>query len=319
MKTRRPIVRLVTSISLCGVVLASLLSAAWFALMPDLAAGGTFLTIQKFDSSAKSDYIPAPDQPFFFLALGNDSREANQNGLGDSIHVIGINPATLQGTMLNVPRDTEAPGGGKINAFHANGGLPAFVDQINKMMGIQINYAITTDFPRFINMVNTIGGIKITLPYDLTDTENSGADFRPGPTKVNGDQALAISRDRHDFDRQGDRQRTWQSGLVILSALKTIQDHHPSPSATMRYLATLMSGITMQNVTAADLFRLGSLALKINPDDIKNCTIPTGAGSGSNLAVGGDAQPLFADFRDDGVVSACEPVPGGMDTPSPGG
>ena len=214
---RRTILRLVASISLCGVLVASLLSAAWLALGPDLAAGSTFLEVQKF-TKIKSEYSGAPTTPFFFLALGNDSRESGANGLGDSIHVIGINPVTKQGTMLNVPRDTEAPGGGKINAFHSNGGLPAFVDQINQMMGIQINYAITTDFPRFINMVNAIGGIAIDLPYDLTDGDYSGADFRPGRQGVDGDQALSIARDRHDFDRGaragegGDRRRPEERG-----------------------------------------------------------------------------------------------------------
>jgi LCP family protein required for cell wall assembly len=318
MKPRGPVFRLVLSISTCGVLLASLLSAAWATLGPDLAAGSTFLKIQKF-TKIESEYDGAPTAPFFFLALGNDSREAGANGLGDSIHVIGINPATKQGTMLNVPRDTEAPGGGKINAFHSGGGLPAFVDQINQMMGIQVNYAITTDFPRFIEMVNAIGGIEITLPYDLSDTQYSGSDFRPGPTKVTGDQALAISRDRHDFDRQGDRQRTWQSGFVILSALKTIQDTRPTVIDTLRYIGTLMTGITTENVSMLELFRLGRLAMQIDPANVKNCTIPTGAGEGSNLSVAPEAQALFADFRDDGVVADCEPVPGGMDTPSPGG
>ena len=314
----RPIVRLVASISTCGVLLASLAWGAWITLGPDVAAGSTFFTIQKV-TKAESDFTGAPTTPFFFLALGNDSREANVNGLGDSIHVIGINPATKQGTMLNVPRDTEAPGGGKINAFHSNGGLPAFVDQINKMMGIQVNYAITTDFPRFINMVNTIGGIKIDIPYDLTDVQNSGADFRPGPTKVNGDQALSIARDRHDFDHQGDRQRTYDSGLVILSALKTIQDSRSSAADTVGLIATLMTGITTENVGMPELFRLGRLAMSIDPANIKNCTIPTGAGDGSNLSVAPEAAALFADFRDDATVAACEPVPGGLDTPSPGG
>jgi LCP family protein required for cell wall assembly len=317
MNLRKPVLRLIASISMCGVLLASLASAAWFTLGPDLAAGSTFLKIEKV-STASSEFDASPTTPFFFLALGNDSREAGANGLGDSIHVIGINPATKQGTMLNVPRDTEAPGGGKINAFHSNGGLPAFINQINQMMGIQINYAITTDFPRFIDMVNTIGGIKINIPYDLTDVENSGADFRPGPTKVNGEQALAIARDRHDFDRQGDRQRTWQAGLVILSALSTIQENQTSEGDTLKLLATLIGHVTTENVSLQELFRLGRLAMSIDPANIGNCTIPTGAGEGSNLSVAPDAQALFADFRDDGVAQ-CEPVPGGLDTPSPGG
>jgi LCP family protein required for cell wall assembly len=317
MKLRGPIMRLIASISACGVLLASLVSAMWFALGPDLAAGSTFFKIQKV-STAESDFSGAPTKPFFFLALGNDAREAGANGLGDSIHVIGVNPATKQGTMLNVPRDTEAPGGGKINAFHSQGGLPAIVDQLDKMMGIRIDYAITTDFPRFINMVNTLGGIAIDLPYDLSDGPYSGADFRPGRQGVDGDQALSIARDRHDFDRQGDRQRTYDAGLVILAALETVRERHRGVFDTIDLIATLAGGVTTENVSMDELFRLGRLAMSLDPADIKNCTIPTGAGGGSNLSVAPQAAPLFADFADDATVAICEPVPGGLDTPSPG-
>ena len=315
MTRRRTIVRLISSITLSGVVLASVLSAGLLLVAPTLAGGSTFLEIERV---SRSEYTGAPTKPFYFLALGNDSREANAPGLGDSIHVIGIDPATKQGTMLNVPRDTTAPDGNKINAYSSQGGLPAIVDQLNKMMGIKIDYAITTDFPRFIAMVNAIGGIAIDLPYDLSDGPYSGADFRPGLQGVDGDQALAIARDRHDFGRQGDRQRTYDAGLVILSALATIQDDHPSESETIRLIATLIGGVTTDNVSTAELFRLGRLALSLDPADIKNCTIPTGAGGGSNLSVAPQAGPLFADFADDATVAICEPVPGGLDTPDGG-
>jgi LCP family protein required for cell wall assembly len=315
MKLRSPVVRLVATISLSGILMASLVSAAWFAVGPSLSAGATFLTVERVSSSKFSG---ARSTPFFFLALGNDSREPNLAGLGDSIHVIGINPATKQATMLNIPRDTEAPDGGKINSYHSGGGLPAIVDQLNKMMGIQIDYAMTTDFPRFINMVNALGGIAINLPYDLTDGPYSGADFRPGPQGVDGDQALAIARDRHDFGRQGDRQRTWNAGLVIISALATLHERELSAADTVQLVATLIGGVTTHNVSVAELFRLGRLALSIDPASVANCTIPTGGGAGSNLGVAPEAAALFADFRDDGVAAFCDPMPGGFDTPSPG-
>ncbi|HEY8216674.1 MAG TPA: LCP family protein [Acidimicrobiia bacterium] len=315
MKLRTPVVRLIAIISLSGLLMASVVSAAWLAWGPTLPAGAAFLRVERVSSS---QFTGAPNRPFFFLALGNDSREPGANGLGDSIHVIGINPATKQGTMLNVPRDTEAPDGGKINSYHSQGGLPGFVDQLNKMMGIHIDYAITTDFPRFINMVNAIGGIAINLPYDLTDGDYSGSDFRPGQQGVDGDQALAIARDRHDFERQGDRQRTWNAGLVILSALATLRSHQPSAEDTVQLIATLISGVTTDNVSPQELFHLGRLALSIDPANISNCTIPTGGGAGTNLGVAPEAAALFADFADDGVAAFCDPVPGGLDLPSPG-
>jgi len=49
-----------------------------------------------------------------------------------------------------------------------------------------------------------------------------------------------------------------------------------------------------------DLYKLGRLAFSINPDQVKNITIPIT--NGQCLGLGGGAQQLFADFRDDGVV-----------------
>jgi hypothetical protein len=71
-------------------------------------------------------------------------------------------------------------------------------------------------------------------------------------------------------------------------------------------------------VSTAELFRLGRLALSIDPALVANCTIPTGGGSGGNLGVAPEAGVLFADFRDDGVAAFCDPMPGGFDAPSPG-
>jgi LCP family protein required for cell wall assembly len=309
---QHPLVRLLVTIPLCGVLVAGLLGAAWLAMGRPTLARATFLDVERVSDTSYEGGLP--DQPFFFLALGNDSRQANEKGLGDAIHVIGINPATQQGTMLNVPRDTEAPGGGKINAFHPSGGLPAMIDQLNRMMGIQINYAITTDFPRFIRMVNGIGGLTINLPYALHDREFSGADFPAGVQTINGDQALSIARDRHSFPSQGDRQRTWDQGFLILSALGQLREGS-NLTSTMGLIAGLARGVTTENVGIDELYNLGRLALAINPANVKNCTIPTGGGAGSNLAVTAGAQQLFADFRDDGVVGSCEEVPGGKETP----
>lgn len=298
MTMRHPLVRLVVTVPLCGALVAALVGAAWLALGKPSPVGATYLQITRV---ADSQYKGAPGEPFFFLALGNDSRSAGGQGLGDAIHVFGINPATGQGTVLNVPRDTEAPGGGKINAFHANGGLSATVDQLNRMMGININYAITTDFPGFMDMVNEIGGIEIDLPYDLKD-EDAGADFRPGHYNVPGDGALSIARDRHDFT-EGDIKRTENQSLIMLSALATLKARgYDNENGAIRLAAILVKHVALHNVNLTELYRLGRLALSLDPANIKNITIPVGGGSGTNLSVAPAAQALFADFRDNGVV-----------------
>ena len=67
---------------------------------------------------------------------------------------------------------------------------PGIVGQLNQMMGIQITYAITTNFPGFIAMVDEMGGLDVNVPEALNDSY-SGAMFQPGLQHLTGDQALA--------------------------------------------------------------------------------------------------------------------------------
>jgi len=294
-----PLIRLLVAIPLCGLLVAGALGAAWLALgKPNPAAGAVWFQVTKVGDA---EFSGAPDQPFFFLALGNDGRTDADKGLGDAIHVFGVNPATHTATVISVPRDTQAPSGDKINAYHSLQGLPGIVDQLNKMMGINIQYAITTNFPGFIAMVDEIGGIDVNLPVAYTDTQYSGAEFPAGPQHVNGDQALAISRNRHQWTT-GDIERTQHQATLILEALAMLRAQNPGDAGTLKLVATLARHVTTENVSTTELFRLGRLALTIDPATVKNIVVPVGSGAGSNLQLTGDAPSLFADFADDGIL-----------------
>jgi len=301
-RTSKSLALLAGCIVLTGVLVGTLVGAAWIALgSPAPAAGATWFQVTKVES----DYSGEPTEPFYFLVLGNDGRTDEVNGLGDAIHVIGINPALKQGAMLNVPRDTTAPNGDKINASHSLQGLPGIIDQLEQMMGITISYAITTNFPGFISMVNELEGIDVTIPMPLDDADGSGAWFETvGRQKVNGEQALAFARDRHDF-QAGDIDRSYNQGTIILDALRTLQRRRQtSPGEIFKNVSLLASHIRTENVGIAELYRLGRLAMSLDPDTIKNITIPVGSGTGTNLQVAPDGAALFADFADDAVIQS---------------
>jgi len=294
-----PLLRLLLAIPLCGLVIAGMLGTAWLALgKPNPAAGAVWFQVTKVGDA---EFSGAPDQPFFFLALGNDARTDAEKGLGDAIHVFGVNPATHTATVLNVPRDTEAPSGDKINSYHSLQGLPGIVGELDKMMGIQISYAITTNFPGFIGMVNDLGGIDVNLPEAHHDQQYSGAEFAAGPQTANGDQALAMSRNRHQWTT-GDIQRTQNQASLILDALTTLRSRNPGDAGTLALVANLARHVVTQDISLTDMYRLGRLALSIDPTTVKNITVPVTEGTGTNLQLTGEAQSLFADFADDGIL-----------------
>ena len=170
------------------------------------------------------------------------------------------------------------------------------------MTGLPISYVVRANFPNFVQMVDEIGGIDVDMPYDVVD-ENSGANFLTGPNHLNGDQALALSRARYTLPR-GDIDRTLNQGLVLLSALKTIQSRVPSVGDTVRLVATAGRHVKLDGIGMRDLFALGQLALIMDPANVKNVVLPVGSGSGSNLVKTADAAPLLADMADDGVLQS---------------
>ena len=125
-----------------------------------------------------------------------------------------------------------------------------------------------------------------------------------GPNHLTGDQALAFSRDRHSFS-SGDLTRTGTQGLLIISALQTLQKRNLSAGDTVRLVATLGRHVKLDAVSIGELFQLGQYSLTLDPANIRNVVLPVGSGgSGTNLVKTEAAASLLADFVDDGALQS---------------
>ena len=99
---------------------------------------------------------------------------------------------------------------------------------------------------------------------------------------------------------------TSNQGLLIVSALQTLQAKHPSAADTVHLVATLGRHVKLDGVGISDLFHMGQLALTFDAANIKNVVLPVGdaGGGSSNLVKTADADSLLADFADDGVLQS---------------
>lgn len=310
MRRARALFLIMVCAVVCGLVMGGTLAVGWLALSPETGpAGAAWLTVEKMGESHY--YTVNSTGPVYMAIIGNDVRTGPDAGaspgLGDALHVVGVNPGTRQATILNFPRDLEVqiPGVGtdKINAAFSYGGLELQVQTLSDLIGVPIPYAITTDFDGFIGLVDEMGGVNVNIPKDLNDT-NSGAVFPAGPAHLDGNQALAFARDRYDWER-GDIDRTGNQAYLMISALQQLRDTFIGygPSSTMRLLAILARHTEFQGLGFTELYSLARLAMSIDPATIASITPPVGWGSGSNLALGAGSEEIFADFRDDAVVT----------------
>lgn len=301
---RHPFRTVFVALPLVVALTFATLIALWLAgVQVPGAAASRWFTVTK---TANADYTPSPTAPVFLLAIGNDGRTGDTVTRADAIHLIGINPALHQGTILDIPRDTgmNIPGHGldKVNAAHAAGGPRLQADTIAATVGVTIPYVIDTDFDGFQGLINDFGGLTVNVPFRMQDSF-SGADFQPGVQKLNGAQALAYARNRHQFPNS-DLTRTENQGYLILQALGQFRAENTGPIKTLELLADLGRHTQLDGVGLEDLYTLGRLGLSVDPANLRNVVIPVASGSGSQLQLGAGATSLFQDFADDAVLQS---------------
>ncbi len=301
---RHPVRTVFVTLPLVIALTFATLVALWLAGVQVPGASATrWFTITK---TANADYTPSPTAPVFLLVIGNDGRTGDTITRGDALHLIGINPALRQGTILDIPRDTgmNIPGHGvdKVNAAYAAGGPRLQADTIAAAVGVTIPYAIGTDFDGFQGMINEFGGLTVNVPFRMQD-KFSGADFQPGVQKLNGTQALAYARNRHQFPNS-DLTRTANQGYLILAALGQFRAENTGPIRTLELLADLGRHTQIDGIGLKDLYGLGRLGLSMDPANLRNVVIPVTSGRGGLLQIGAEATSLFQDFADDAVLQS---------------
>jgi LCP family protein required for cell wall assembly len=177
---------------------------------------------------------PTPGSGTNWLIAGSDSRqglttkEERQLSTGfdvggersDTILILHIPAGGGRPLLISIPRDSyvHIPGYGpnKINAAYEFGGPKLLARTIQNATGLYINHYMGIGFGGFVNVVNSVGGVRMCLAAPLHDVA-SGIDLPKGCQVLNGDQALAYVRDRHNFATQ-DLQRE-QDQRIFLKAL----------------------------------------------------------------------------------------------------
>jgi len=258
-----------------------------------------------------SSFVPALEgkRPLFILALGSDARPGQPvaGERSDSIHLIGIDVKDHRATVLGFPRDSwvSIPGHGtsKINDAMAFGGPPLMVRTIEDLTGIRIDFWLLASFTGLIHMVDDVGGVTVNVPYPMHDVY-SGANFHAGRQHLNGGQALALARNRHDTPR-GDFSRSENQGLLMKSALtKLRRQFTDSPVVLFTWIVALWRNV-QTDLSPATLLGLALTATQIPTSRVKNLVVPgtTGTvGTASVVFISGSARSIYADMRRDGVV-----------------
>ena len=266
------------------------------------------------DGSPYGEAIPfttsaeVPTNLVWVLAIGSDARPGGdmRKSNGDSIHLIGVDPGTGVATIVGFPRDSwvkiPGHGTGKINSALAMGGPQLMAETVRQLTGLPVDYYVLTAFEGFQKIVDELGGVNVQVDRKMND-KFSGARFDPGWHDMNGGQALAYSRDRHDV-ANGDFTRSLHQGNVMMSALSKLRAEVGDDAGLHRWIGVLLRHADLDSPPQR-LLPLAALARRLDPAKVTNVVVPGRvgtAGAASVVYLTDEARKLFLDLRPDAAI-----------------
>ena len=213
-------------------------------------------------------------EPFTVLVMGVDSETngLNANGAfnGDTLMMITFNPKTLSASMFSVPRDLYVPISCRNNALakinsSAAYGTKCVINTMKQLTDIDIDYYVKMNFKGVVDLVEALGGIEINVeePWSWYNAgvnyggkvceQNSNREFGdkivcmdPGFQTLNGEQALAYARNRHqylgsDLDRIRHQQDVVEAIVEKAKTLRSFDDFKNVLNAVQKNMDTNMT------------------------------------------------------------------------------
>ena len=237
----------------------------------------------------QSTPIKYSDDVYNILLVGHDSRYRDLLGNSDSMIVVSINKKTEEITLTSIMRDIYISrpgyGYGRINAALPMGGPDLMIQTIEENFKIDIDCYVAVSFYSFMDVVDAVGGVDITVRdeevwvfnmyIDELNNLTGGAHgdgylTTGGDYHLTGKQALAYSRIR--YVGNADYERTERQRKVLEEIFSEIKN------CNLVELNDLLNTVLPNVITDIGEGEMLSLLLNFPTDykdyDIKQARIP---------------------------------------------
>jgi LCP family protein required for cell wall assembly len=226
----------------------------------------------------------------------------------DTIMLLHVPANGGRAVLVSIPRDSyvSIPGHGmnKINAAYVFGGPRLLVQTVQNLTGLTINHYLNIGYLGLVNVVNAVGGVQMCLHAPLRD-QASGVNLKPGCQTLNGAEALAFVRTRHQFATQ-DLQREQNQRVFIKALLSKMLSAGTllNPFASIPAAVGSAGALTIDSGT--HLYQLVQVAFALRSPEtttvpVANPNYFTNAGD-SVLLDAAAMRQLFGDLRADRPV-----------------
>lgn len=224
-------------------------------------------------------------QPETTLIMGVDRGSVPGEDVtrADIIMLVTVSPDGRRSALISIPRDTRVTipgrrGYQKINAARAFGGPELMIEAVREFTGLPVNHFVEIDFTGFKEIVNALGGVKMDIERAIHDRYAGDVPAGQGVV-LNGDQALALVRARHDVKAvpEGDLDRVKNQRKFFQAMLSTVSRQR-NPFKAMKVVDAVSGNVK----TDLSFWKMFSLGRKLKGANLEMLTAP-----GTPRVVGG--------------------------------
>ncbi|WP_226678969.1 LCP family protein [Mesobacillus jeotgali] len=162
------------------------------------------------------------------------ARDFKEGSRTDALMLATFNEEAKTVQLLSIPRDSYVyiPSKGyedKINHAYGNGGIASTIETVEELLEIPVDYYVKMNFDAFMEVVDTLDGIKVDVPYEISEMDSNdrhnSINLTPGYQTLNGEEALALARTRkqdNDIERGKRQQEILKAVFKKAASAKTI-------------------------------------------------------------------------------------------------
>ena len=244
------------------------------------------------------------EEPFNVYISGIDvSGPVATNSRSDVNIIMTVNPNTKKILLTTTPRDyyvqiPDISGEQRDKLTHAGiYGVDASMRTLEQLYGIDISYYARVNFSSLVKIVDTLGGVDVDSDFEF---DAQGYHFQKGMNHLDGDQALAFSRERYSFE-DGDNQRGKDQQKVLTAILNKAMS--PAILSNASALIVDVSDSVQTNMTQEEMAKF--IKMQLNDGASWNIESAAASGTGDTQACysSGD-QPLYVMWPDEAVVQS---------------
>ncbi|MDD4376107.1 MAG: LCP family protein [Clostridia bacterium] len=201
----------------------------------------------------------------------------NEN-LTDTIIYGKYNTKENQLYLMSIPRDTYIDNpkciGNKINSLYRGKNLEAFLQEIENLLSVKIDYYGVFDSKLVIEVVDAVGGVEIDVPqrmYYIGGDPQIVIDLKKGVQVLNGKKAEQFLRYRTGY-ANADLGRVEAQREFIKAFIKTILK--PTNIKNIPKVIKISLENMSTNATTREIMKYSSKIREIDIDNVISITMP---------------------------------------------